>query len=150
MNHLDFISNYRMELPHPWPKGGAIAIASTAILLLAMAAGVRAFAHGGDGAQFDFAVVAYDQSLKDAAVEFDHRGFDFNHIEYMSRHETCNEHGARQSAQNAHKLGIVSAFAFRGNYDYSVCGESSPCCSVFGANGSYRNGTIPENGYVDA
>ena len=34
MNPIDFLTTYRMELPHPWPKGGAIAIASTAILLL--------------------------------------------------------------------------------------------------------------------
>ena len=148
MNHVDFLPNARQ--PAPWPRNGWVAIALSFIILLGMGAGIRVFAHGGDGPQFDFAIVAYDMSLPDAAQEFDRRGFSVQHIDYLGRNMTCNEHGARQAAENAYKLGQVAAFAFAGNYDYSICGETSPCCSLYGVNGEYREGPIPDNGYIDA
>ena len=149
MNHLDFISNYRM--PAPWPRKGWVAIALSFVILLGMGAGITAFAHGGDGPQFDFAIVAYDQSLPDATHEFTRRGFGVKHVEYMERGITCNENGARQAAQNAFALGKVSAYAFSGAYDYSICGESSPCCSLYGVNGVYNGQNYnADNGYIDA
>lgn len=119
-------------------------------VVVAMFAANDARAHGGDGPQFDFAVVGYDKPLHAAAEEMDARGFAVEHIEYGDRHETCNEHGARREAQNDHKLGKVAAYAFAGNYDYSICGETSPCCTVYYVNGSYRDEEVPDNGYIDA
>ena len=139
------------QISPKWPKHGWLAIALSATILLGMAVGIRAFAHGGDGPQFDFAIVAYDQPIHEAAQEFERRGFGVTHVEFMERHQTCNENGARQAAQNAFKLGKVSAFAFSGAYDYSICGESSPCCSLYGVNGVYNGQNYnADNGYIDA
>ena len=149
MTPLDLTPHGR--LPRPWPRGGWVAITLSVAILIGMAAGIRVFAHGGDGPQFDFAIVAYDQPIHEAAQEFERRGFGVTHVEFMERHQTCNENGARQAAQNAFKLGKVSAFAFSGNFDYSICGESSPCCSLYGVNGVYNGQNYDEkNGYIDA
>ena len=131
MNHLDFISNYRMELPHPWPKGGAIAIASIAILLLAMAAGIRVFADSGarwshqhcaDGQvpKYDFVAVHYIESATAAVDTFKNQfGFaDVSDMKVGGDHMGCND--ARTAAVDAWSQCKADKWFFRGNYDATV------------------------------
>ena len=147
MNPNELTPNFK--LPDPWPKGGAIAMAATVLLLLALLFGVKALAHlerdcNEDG-DYDIYGVAYTKSLPAARHEFEHRGVSVQSIEVVQDRLTCN--GARTYVANAWKGCRCRHFMFSGNWDYSIAG-STPACTVYGIQGEFVDAPA-DLGYVD-
>ena len=128
----------KWKLPRCTPRKALAISVGAPLLAIGTILGVEA--HDRDDPDFDFAFVTYTKHIPEIYQELQNRGFTgIEHLQAASDPQTCNEHGGRAEAANLVKQGRARYSVFQGNFDYSICGETSHCCTVYLFDGATSN-----------